>query len=182
MSRSVELTRPQRLVKSVIASAGIPNAAPFLPAVRFWPGHRSSSSRCHPQVYETWFRHLQIPVYLISHKNQDASPSARLTGPKLRRCVRSRRVQPVFPDEKRLDTLVLGKTILRENNIQRRHFGVTVTFARIDAALISGTRLSPFTQPSKASVISGSGYHQSTHIRRNMQSSDGTLHRQHGRM
>ncbi len=182
MSRSVELPRPQRLVKSVIASAGIPNAAPFLPAVRFWPGHRSSSSRCAPQVYETWFRHLQIPVYLISNKNQDASPSARLTGPKLRRWVRSRRVQPVFPDEKRLDTLWLGKTILRENNIQRRHFGVTLTFARIDAALISGTRLSPFTQPSKASVISGSGYHQSTHIPRNMQSSDGTLHRQHGRM
>ncbi|VAL67831.1 Uncharacterised protein [Enterobacter kobei] len=40
----------------------------------------------HPQVYETWFSHLQIPRYLIACVLiQDTSPSARFTGPKLRR-------------------------------------------------------------------------------------------------
>lgn len=40
----------------------------------------------HPQVYETWFSHLQIPRYLIACVMiQDTRPRARFTGPKLRR-------------------------------------------------------------------------------------------------
>ncbi len=54
----------------------------------------------HPQVYETWFSHLSDSALLncLRVLIQDTSPSARFTGPKLRRwCSKLRHVQPAFP-------------------------------------------------------------------------------------
>src|SRR5699024_2510092 len=100
----------------------------------------------HPQVYETWFRHLQIPVYLISTQESGRKSQCAFDRPKAAPMVFGRAVfSQFFQMKSGWVPFVLAKPYCGKTISSAAISASRVTFARIDAALISGTRLSPFT-------------------------------------
>jgi hypothetical protein len=135
----------------------------------------------HPQVYETWFSHLQIPVTYFStqesgRKAQRAFYRAK-TAPMMLGCAM---FDQFFQMESGRIAFMLRKAVLR-NSGPARPFPHRATLARIDAALISATRLSPLTTASEGrqrrqrlpSISTNSG---------TTGRAQAALHRQHGRM
>lgn len=130
----------------MIASAGMPSEAAFLPAARSSPAHRSWSSRYAPAGVRNVVQPSSDSALLNCLRNDSGHPSqGAFYRAKLRRWCSVAPCSASLSGGRCGISLMLGETILRVSEIQRGHFGVACHFGNNRSCANFCDRLSPLT-------------------------------------